>query len=656
MDLCDKGVSFTRCDCGGSLVHKDLAAKVFYLEIYGRGEKFKLEKEYIITDIGSTTTKAILIGPRRGEYRLLQNFVAPTTVEFPYEDVTVGVLQALEGLGKKASSVFVKDGKLLKESESNECGASTQRLYLSTSSAGGGLQVLVCGVMKKVTAESARRAALGAGAIIVDVIAVDDDRPSFLKIEDIRKARPDMVLIAGGFDGGNINFVLEVVDLLNAADLHPRFGGSYKIPVIYAGNKDGRELAADALKKAFDVKTTENLRPAMDLEVLEPARAMMHELFMSHVMAHAPGYRKLLDWVDAEVLPTPLAVGKILQELAKMKKTDILACDIGGATTDIFSVIDNEFYRSVSANIGMSYSSVNVVMEAGIENIARWLPFRAPLDLILDAIGQKLVYPTTIPATMWDLAIEQALAREALRIALDQHKEIAATLPRSPGAFERMFKSQLDLLVMEEKKVLDMDKLGVIIGSGGVLSKAPRRAQAALMMLDAFLPEGVTELYVDSIFMMPHLGVLLTVEPDIAMKVLMKDCLVHLGPCVAPKGAIRPGETCLRIEIRNSSGDSRISEFPGGIVAALPLLSSEESEPVKVKIVPAAGLDVGEGAGKTVEFLMEPAAVGIIIDTRGRPISFPEDPQRMADQNATWALGIGAYTKEEIDAMRQSFA
>ena len=130
---------------------------------------------------------------------------------------------------------------------------------------------------------------------------------------------------------------------------------------LYAGNKDGRELAADALKKAFDVKTTENLRPAMDLEVLEPARAMMHELFMSHVMAHAPGYRKLLDWVDAEVLPTPLAVGKILQELAKMKKTNILACDIGGATTDIFSVIDNEFYRSVSANIGtVSYTHLDV--------------------------------------------------------------------------------------------------------------------------------------------------------------------------------------------------------------------------------------------------------------------------------------------------------
>lgn len=615
-----------------------------------------MEKEYLITDIGSTTTKAILIGPRQGEYRLLQDFAAPTTVEFPHEDVTVGVLQALEGLGKKVSSVFVKNGKPWKTLESNEDRSCTRRLYLSTSSAGGGLQVLVCGVMRKVTAESARRAALGAGAIIVDVIAVDDDRPSFLKIEDIKKARPDMVLIAGGFDGGNINFVLEVVDLLNAADLRPRFGGSYRIPVIYAGNKDGRELAADALKKGFDVKTTENLRPAMDMEVLEPARAMMHELFMSHVMAHAPGYRKLLDWVDAEVLPTPLAVGKILQELAKTKKTDILACDIGGATTDIFSVIDNEFYRSVSANIGMSYSSANVVTEAGIENIARWLPFSAPLELISDAIGQKLIYPTTIPATMWDLAIEQALAREALRTALGQHKEIAATLPKSPGAFERIFRSQLDLLKMKEKRVLDMAKLGIIIGSGGVLSKAPRRAQAALMMLDAFLPVGVTELYVDSIFMMPHLGVLLTVEPDIAMKVLMKDCLVHLGPCVAPKGPVRPGETCLRIEVRNSSGVSRTVEFPGGIVAALPLPSSEGSGPIKVKVIPGSGLDVGEGAGKTVEFITEPGVVGIIVDTRGRPVSFPEDPQKMADQNATWALGIGAYTKEEINAMRQSFA
>src|SRR5205823_14916738 len=92
--------------------------------------------------------------------------------------------------------------------------------------------------------------------------------------------------------------------------------------------------------------------------------------------------------------------------------------------------------------------------------------------------------------------------------------------------------------------LVDLVGLGLLVGSGGVLSHAPRRAQAMLMMIDAFLPEGITGLAVDSIFMTPPLGVLSTVHEEAATQVFERDCLILLGGCVAPFGAGRPGEAC----------------------------------------------------------------------------------------------------------------
>lgn len=605
-----------------------------------------MRKSYLLTDIGSTTTKALLLRERGGEYRLEATFGAPTTVEQPYEDVTIGVLEALEGLGRKVGVVFVSDGKLVKKNPEEE------RFYCTSSSAGGGLQVLVCGVMQKVTADSARRAALGAGAVIVDVIAVDDGRPSFIKIEAIRNLRPDMILVAGGFDGGNVNFVLEVSDLLNAADLRPRFGGHFRIPVIYAGNKDGRDLVVDTLKRSFDVIVVDNLRPSMDVEVLGPARTAMHELFMSHVMAHAPGYRKLLQWVDADVLPTPLAVGKILEAVARRNSVNILACDIGGATTDIFSVIGGEFARSVAANIGMSYSSANVLVEAGVDNVARWLPFEAPPELISNLVGQKLIYPTTIPETFFELAVEQALAREALRIALGQHKEIAVALAATSSVIDRFIQVSGPPGGYGQKTI-DMMKIGMLIGSGGVLSNAPRRAQAALMMLDAFQPEGVTELFVDSVFMMPHLGVLLALDAEAAMNVLYKDCLIHLGPCICPHGQVEPGKLAVRLEVTQSGREPRVYEVMGGDIAVIKGYEGIAGQEIRVKAVPAGGLDLGAGESRSIELNTSGGVLGIIVDARGRPLSLPDQPRARVEMNARWAESIGAYSEAEIASMRQ---
>jgi uncharacterized protein (TIGR01319 family) len=151
-------------------------------------------RQILATDCGSTTTKAILIGKRSEGYRLIARGEAPTTVEAPFEDVTLGVLNAVQEL-EELSGRTILDGQKIMTPSAGETGVD---LYVSTSSAGGGLQMMVAGVVKQMTAESAERCALGAGAIVMDVLASNDGRPGHEKIERIRQLRPDMILLSGG--------------------------------------------------------------------------------------------------------------------------------------------------------------------------------------------------------------------------------------------------------------------------------------------------------------------------------------------------------------------------------------------------------------------------------------------------------------------------
>ena len=274
-------------------------------------------------------------------------------------------------------------------------------------------QMLVAGVVRQMTAESAKRAALGAGAIVMDVIASNDQRRPHDQIQRIRELRPDMILISGGTDGGTTTHVVEIAELIAPARPQPRFGRDYRMPIIYAGNNQAAPLIENVFDESVDLAIVDNLRPVLERENLGPARDKIHDLFLEHVMAHAPGYDKLMGWVDAPIMPTPGAVGSILRTIAEQQGIHAVGVDIGGATTDVFSVFDGTFNRTVSANLGLSYSISNVCAEAGMANILRWVHFDMDERELRNRVKNKMIRPTTIPQTAEALIFEQAVARAA---------------------------------------------------------------------------------------------------------------------------------------------------------------------------------------------------------------------------------------------------
>ena len=589
----------------------------------------------LATDCGSTTTKGILIEYVDGVYRQTHRGEAPTTVEAPFADVTVGVINAVTEVQELAERRLVDDrGRLIQPATDRE-GCD---LYISTSSAGGGLQMMVAGVVREMTAESAKRAALGAGAIVMDVIASNDKRRPHEQIQRIRELRPDIILLSGGVDGGTTTHVVQIAELIAPARPRARFGREYTLPIIFAGNKDAAPLVRKVITEGFALTVVDNLRPVLERENLGPARDAIHDLFLDHVMAHAPGYDTLMTWTDAPIVPTPAAVGNILQTIASRQGINVVGVDIGGATTDVFSVFDGTFNRTVSANLGMSYSIANVCAEAGMPNILRWVPFDMDLRELGNRVKNKMIRPTTIPQTLEALVFEQAVAREALRLAYVQHKEFATTLK---GVQQQRTVGDTFSQQSAGQTIVDNMKLDLLVASGGVLSHAPRMHQTAMMLIDAFEPEGFTMLAKDSIFMMPHLGVLADVHPQASLDVFERDCLVYLGACVAPKGIPKAGKPCFRYVVKRTA-EEQSGEVLCGEVKLLPL---GEGEGAVVAVEPDRRFDCGEGPGKRVEREVRGGAVGLILDGRGRPLELLADRAAGRRQVEVWVQALELYPR-----------
>lgn len=587
----------------------------------------------LATDCGSTTTKAILIEKIDGIYRQTFRGEAPTTVEEPAADVTVGVVNAVTEVGELAGRKLInEEGEIIRPAQ----GDTGCDIYISTSSAGGGLQMMVAGVVREMSAASAKRAALGAGAIVMDTICSNDKRLPHEQIQRIRELRPDMILLAGGTDGGTQKHVVELAELIAPAKPQPRFGGTYKMPVIFAGNQEVIPFVEETFDEDITLTSVENVRPVLELENLAPARDAIHDLFLEHVMAHAPGYNKLISWADAPIMPTPGAVGNILQTIADQEGINALGVDIGGATTDVFSVFDGTFNRTVSANLGMSYSISNVCASATLPMIFRWMHLDMDPRELQNHIKNKMIRPTTIPQTREALVFEQAVAREALRLAFIQHKEFATTLK---GVQQQRTVGDTFSQNTSGESIVNNMTLDLLVGSGGVLSHAPNMNQTAALMIDAFEPEGMTVLAKDSIFMMPHLGVLAQVHPRAALQVFERDCLIYLGTCIAPRGIYRSGKSCFRYQISGNTLNES-GEMACGDMKLLPLAPDQQA---KIVLEPHRGYDFGVGPGKRTEFHVRGGTVGLVLDARGRPLRVPTEESRHQTELESWVKELKLY-------------
>ena len=260
-----------------------------------------------------------------------------------------------------------------------------------------------------------------------------------------------------------------------------------------------------------------------------------------------------------------------------------------------------------------------------------------------------MIRPTTVPQSLEELVIEQAIAREALRLSFIQHKEFAVNLK---GVQKERTISDAFEQTNSGQSLVDMMELDLIVGSGGVLSHAPRRQQSAKMLIDSFLPEGITALAVDSIFMMPQLGVMANIEKKdlsnqartAALEVFEKDCLIRLGTCIAPVGDFAGKKEILQAELEFSNGEKKeISLDHGQLV-----LVDADYEEINITLSPSKGVDVGAGVNETIQTKVHGGQVGIIFDGRGRPLKLSHEPSERISDLKNWSNALKEYPSLEV--------
>jgi uncharacterized protein (TIGR01319 family) len=392
----------------------------------------------LLIDFGSTFTK-ILAVDLAGE-EILAYSQSPTTVE---TDIMVGLRRALDLLPRRLRSA------------SYEC-------KLSSSSAAGGLGMITLGLIPELSAEAAKRAALGAGAKVVKVYSF---RLSSKELKELEQLAPDILLLAGGTDGGNREVILDNARLLSRSRIC--------CPILIAGNKTAADEAGLILSAAG--KTTllaDNVMPEVNVLNVEPARAMIRKVFIERIIS-AKGLKKAEEFVDGILMPTPTAVlraAQLLSQGAGSEKGlgDLIIVDVGGATTDVHSIgLGNPVQagvvrkglpeplakRTVEGDLGIRYNSSTILKLCGPDRILENASLLHPdLSSRLERLSQRV---ESLPESAEDQDLDFALAACAARTAMERHA----------GSIEALWGPQGQYYIQHGK---DLTSTEHVIGTGGV--------------------------------------------------------------------------------------------------------------------------------------------------------------------------------------------
>ena len=448
-------------------------------------------KAALLIDFGSTYTKLRAIDVDRAS--IIGTGQGPSTVA---SDITVGMRAALADL---------------------ECHVGVLPSFdyrLACSSAAGGLRMVTVGLVRELTAEAARQAALGAGARLVGTFAYRLTAADVLAIE---RLAPDILLLAGGTDGGNSEVVLH-----NGAAL-----GRSRVacPVVLAGNRAAMDQCRDLLAPRVAI-VTENVMPEFNVLNIEPARGAIREVFIDRIV-HAKGIDRAQAMFDRVLMPTPAAVMEGARLLAdgcegRAGLGSLLVVDPGGATTDVHSVASGEptqagvvpqglpeprVKRTVEGDLGMRHNIASIVEAAGVGVIAAESGLED--SRVRELIGELAGDVGRVPGNAHEAALDRALARAAVRLAVKRHA----------GTVETVYTVSGPAVVQRGK---DLSDVAVVIGTGGALVHSPDPAAILETALadprEPFsLRPRAPQLMLDREYILFACGLLGQVEPERAL-------------------------------------------------------------------------------------------------------------------------------------------
>lgn len=451
---------------------------------------------YLFIDFGSTFTKLTLVDIAKEE--IIATEKSYTTVE---TDVITGYKDALEKLNKKIDTEY----NIVKK--------------LACSSAAGGLKIIAIGLVPELTAEAAKRAALGAGAKVIKTYSFNLNNDELL---EIKNSNADMILLAGGTNGGNSECILHNAKMIANHKLN--------IPVVVGGNKS----CIDEIKIIFgdfiEHYITENVMPDLNHINVEPARETIRNIFMKKII-HAKGMENVQNTISEILMPTPASVLKAAEVLSVGTKDedgigDLAVIDIGGATTDVHSIAEGSpskpsvvlrgleephSKRTVEGDLGMRYSAMSVFDAAGTRFMKKYL--NRTFDIEAE-FRKRSEHTSFVADTDEEVEFDEAIAKVCADISMKRHAGIVEPIYSPMG-------------MMYSQTGKDLMELPYILGTGGVIvnSKNPDKIlEASLFTMEdpTSLKPRHPRLLLDKRYILSAMGLLAMINPNMAVRMLKK--------------------------------------------------------------------------------------------------------------------------------------
>ncbi|NDJ77492.1 MAG: hypothetical protein GYB65_14665 [Chloroflexi bacterium] len=564
----------------------------------------------LVADIGSVQTRLVLIDLVEGQYRLVSSSRARTTVEPPLANVSLGLEHAAQAMTERI-------GRQLLSPEPDqvfmipEAGGHGVDEFLATSSAGRPMKVFLVGLTPEISLLSGKRVLAGSYVTVTNTLSPDDRRTEEEQINAILQDDPDLILIVGGTDDGADDILLELVRIVRTALSLVMHG---MVPsVLFAGNQALRKQVRNLLAPLTSVFFAKNVRPSLEDEQLFPAQIELALVYDDYRSRSTGGFSEVGRQSQVGVVPTTQGYISAIRYLGELPQKGVgpLYVDVGSANSVVVAGVHKEPHYNIRTDLGVGHHIVQTMETITLDKLRRWLPFEIDDEALWDYAHNKQLHPATVPGTPEDLMIEQALAREIVRLVVDEARPAWGL-------------GEGDLL----------PDFRPVVGAGAILTETQHPGMAAMLLLDALQPTGITDLYLDPHNLLSALGVIAYLKPLITVQALDAGGLVNLGPAFSPLGRVRYGRDAIKVRIQHPNGQVFNHVVKGGEIWMAPVLPGVTAD---VRIRLRRGLSIN--GKQRLRMKLTAGAAGFIFDARGRPLAMPRQKDR-AERFQQWLLAM----------------
>jgi hypothetical protein len=572
----------------------------------------------LLLNVGTTHTRASLIDIVERQYRMVATAEYSTTADAPYSDVGEGVRFALDQLaGLVGCDFFDETGQLIVPSRGGGTGVDAVVLTLSLQA---DVRVALVGLLPDISLQSIRKLSDSAPVRVVAEISLGDRRTDEGRMDALCQAKPDLVLVAGGSEGGAQEAVLRLMEVVGLsiymmpADSRPQ--------VLFMGNSAVAAKVQDLLKACqCPVSTARNIRPSLENEELDPGRVALNDMTAQILRARLGGIEGLLSWTGGILTPSPLGLGTVVQLQGRNAppKKGALGISVGSGSTTLAAGFGDTLELSVRPDLNLGRNAPKLLEYTSWRDVVRWLPMEFSEFDLRDYLHNKALYPQTVPATTGDLRIEMAIVREIIRAT------VRAASPAWRVPFTWPWAGMLPPAVS-------------ILGSGSAFTNVPKPGYSALTLLDAFQPPGITNLILDAQNMVCALGAAGRVNPLAVVQVMDSPAFPRLGTAICPVGKSHLGDPVLRYRLQYADGRQIRGDVRFGTIDLVPLPLGQKAQ-ITIQLHRHFDLGLG-GYGQGGTFVVEGGLAGLIIDARGRPLVFESDHAKNRKLQDDWLTQI----------------